>query len=1102
MLNVLRQLYLSGFLLCFFICASAAVSSAATALPDAGSVKTAPDEIAVQPRIVLPPPRPVSPLPVSRLFRLEVPGAEQPVALSALSIITEIRGGFAETTLDMLFTNPNPRTLEGELQFPLLPGQTISGLALDVNGEMRAGVPVNKAKGQQIFEDTIRKRVDPALLEVTQGNSYKLRLYPIPANGTRRAQIRILEPLAPPAPGTSRLTYALPLDFAATLESFSLEVIVTSPAGQPTADAGDLGLTLAQVGTLYKGKVEKKTLSTKGTLTITLPASELTAETLTATRHNGKFYFNAALPIPLIVKPRNLPKTTTILWDASGSGENRNHTREFELLDNYFKAFNDGEARLVLIRNTTEEPAIFSIKSGNWDALKLTLSKVVYDGGTNLAAWKSTADCDEYLLFSDGLANFGTRENDEGFPALSAKQRVYSITASTKADYGFLRRISKGLPVIDLSALTAEQGTTLLLHEGSSLSIDSTPLIGKGKVLLAPESARPLPASGSASGDKEASDKTALCFLAGWINEESTDKAIPFTLNLTSPDGKNTPVTFTIVTKSDAALPFGDAAPLAARLWGQYKIAELEQNFERNKKAISRIGDELGIVSRETSLIVLETAEDYARYDVTPPPSLAAQVKQLQAQGLKKHDYEATLPVEHLLALWQQKVAWWNTTYPIVTKPMAKNPLPDAQQDYSEHSRTTTLSQRVETPARPQAAPASPPARTNEEASQTITLGSEARNEESQSGDFVARQRVRTTSGNIASEERKNTMGIDTTIDAAPPATLWARPFDSFTENTTLQQEMGTPRPTSAGIALTPWKSNAPYIARMEKAKDADLYAIYLDERPSYKNSSAFFLDAADRFFERKMNALGLRVLSNLVEMELENRQILRMLAYRLIQAKELRLAAGILERVKTLAPFEPQSYRDLALVLADLDEPQEAANLLYQVATRQWDSRFPDINTIALTELNALTATANTRVNTAAFDQRLSQNLASDLRVVLSWNADNTDMDLHVTDPNGETVYYSHPMSRIGGRITRDCTGGYGPEEFLLKQAKPGVYRVEVNYYGSNRQDVSKDVTLTLTLQSDFGMKEQKEQITTLRLDGKARMVHVGKFTVKPTKK
>ena len=85
----------------------------------------------------------------------------------------------------MVFFNPNSRMLEGKLQFPLGAGQVVSGFALDVDGQMRAAVPVGEGAREQVFEDIARRRVDPGLLQTTIGNNYELRVYPLNPGGER-----------------------------------------------------------------------------------------------------------------------------------------------------------------------------------------------------------------------------------------------------------------------------------------------------------------------------------------------------------------------------------------------------------------------------------------------------------------------------------------------------------------------------------------------------------------------------------------------------------------------------------------------------------------------------------------------------------------------------------------------------------------------------------------------------------------------------------------------------------------------------------------------------------------------------------------------------
>jgi tetratricopeptide (TPR) repeat protein len=270
-----------------------------------------------------------------------------------------------------------------------------------------------------------------------------------------------------------------------------------------------------------------------------------------------------------------------------------------------------------------------------------------------------------------------------------------------------------------------------------------------------------------------------------------------------------------------------------------------------------------------------------------------------------------------------------------------------------------------------------------------------------------------------------------------------------------------------------------------------------LDERPDWTDSSAFFLDAADLLFERKQPGLALRVLSNLAEMDLENRQLLRILAYRLLQAGYPEPAISVLRKVLELSRDEPQSWRDLGLAFQAAGRSQEAVDHLYRVVEGRWNPRFPEIELVALGELNAILATTETLVDTSHIDQRLLRNLPLDLRVVLTWDADNSDMDLWVTDPNGEKSYYGNRLSYQGGRVSPDFTTGYGPEEYSLKRAKPGRYLVQANFFGHSQQVVAGATTLQLDLFTHFGTPDQTRESVTLRLRGAKDVVTVGEFVV-----
>ncbi|TDR31816.1 YfaP family protein [Hydromonas duriensis] len=72
-------------------------------------------------------------------------------------------------------------------------------------------------------------------------------------------------------------------------------------------------------------------------------------------------------------------------------------------------------------------------------------------------------------------------------------------------------------------------------------------------------------------------------------------------------------------------------------------------------------------------------------------------------------------------------------------------------------------------------------------------------------------------------------------------------------------------------------------------------------------------------------------------------------------------------------------------------------------------------------------------------------------LRIILSWDSNNTDVDLHVITPKGEHAWYGQQTLKSGGGIDIDATDGYGPEIFATPNPAAGLYQIYVNYYGGN---------------------------------------------------
>jgi len=242
--------------------------------------------------------------------------------------------------------------------------------------------------------------------------------------------------------------------------------------------------------------------------------------------------------------------------------------------------------------------------------------------------------------------------------------------------------------------------------------------------------------------------------------------------------------------------------------------------------------------------------------------------------------------------------------------------------------------------------------------------------------------------------------------------------------------------------------------------------AVYARLRNEHSSSPSFFLYSAALLLDHSPGRAddAARICTNCLEINLQDVQMMRSVGYFLIKAGKLDSAVAVLDRVRELAPVEPQSFLDGALVRSLLclqgsfceKALRKAVELVAVVISNQWAERFDEIEWPALILLHLLMAIGEGRglANLWPLDAALqTPNFVAGLVVWLGWDTDKTDIDLHIIEPGGNEVYYSNPRSAIGGRLSRDFTQGYGPEVYLLKRPPAGTYRVGANYYASHQQ-------------------------------------------------
>ncbi|MCP4216054.1 MAG: DUF2135 domain-containing protein [bacterium] len=1070
-----------------------------------------------------------------------VDGKEQPLKLSRLDVEVDISGKLAETRITMTFKNPYARRLEGQLVFPLPEGAFVSGYALDINGKMVDGVVVEKQKARVVFEKIVRQDIDPGLVEWVKGNNFRTRVYPIEPNKTRSVMVRYVSQLDFKK-GT--YGYRLPLNYKQRVSEFLLRTSV-SGANPPTVfdkkeKEGFKGLDFKLKKGIHMAQFSRKNYLLDNDFVISvLPRGAHAASAVANTspgvegavmverNPDGGYYFcihdtkgaeeykrnNGKNP----PKHKELPDRITILWDASGSRARKGRQKELDLLKAYFNnpRFKNKTVEVLLhfFRNRKGPALPFPVVSGNIDKIVEAVLAVDYDGGTTIGAiapQKGEKTPDFYLMFSDGNHNIGDRE-PTGF-----KAPLYIASSSADADFSFLHYLALKTGGIYFN-LNRGDTADVIDSIGSTAYTFISASVSKGSI----KQIQP-------SGRKQVRGN----FLLSGILKSK--KAV-VTLNYGKGNNILQRVSFRVTRKQAVT------GNIIRTFWAQEKVRALSLFPKINKKELVKTGKAYGLVTPGTSLIVLESLDQYIQYRITPPkslPKMRATYKKQTALEKKEVKDGKEKKLEQILELWKERVEWWKKDFTKKPKPRKKTAdmRPRVRAISGSSGRYSTrhtgndigtggirgkvlLEDNSEIPG--VLVTITSPVLSGRQSTISHEYGDysfnslppgmyELRAELAGFKTFAVKD-IRVMAGRRFEFDIEMRLGCirEEVVVCTASSTIGRRESNASAESTN----------AGPGIRMSPWNPDTPYMKQIKKApshgegvpshgegvpprgegtppRGEDVpsldtaFARYMEQKKQYGDSPGFFLDCADYFHSMNHRSMALQVLSNIAEIQLEDVAFMRILGHRLLQWEYFILAEEVFEGILELRPEEPQSYRDAALAAAARGKYKRAVKLLYQVVVGDWEEGCSDIELIALMEINGIIA----KVPRAAsdIDRRLRKNLAVDLRVVLTWDSDMTDMDLWVTDPEGEKADYGNPLTERGGHMSDDNTSGYGPEEFILRKAIPGKYKIEVEYYGSDKP-LPGPITLQVDVFTDYGRKNEKKKSITVRLEKEEEMIAVG---------
>jgi tetratricopeptide (TPR) repeat protein len=1153
------------------------------------------------------------------------------VQLTALKIDVKIVANIAITTMEMQFCNSSKRVLEGELTFPLPEGVSINRYALDMNGIMREAVPIEKEKGQVVFENTIRKKVDPGLLEKVEGNNFRTRIYPLPSGGCRTIIIGYQEVLR--NDGSNALQYNLPLQTRKPIASFSFDLNVYSKNQPEIGKACNTNLKLVQGQNVYTAHTEETNFTPKGSFAILMPLLA-NDEEIVMQKANDQYYFLINHTPTYEVKERKIEKNIAIIWDNSFSGLQYNRKKELELIIALMQKINNGTIQLSTIGYRYNNLKTYTIANGICEALIMDLQNMVYDGATNYSKIQYFTNVAETYLFTDGINTYGNFAQMQNSSSI-----VHTVTCAPTANFTNLKSIANtnGGLFINLNNVSA---TNALLQ----LTQNPYKLIG---IQHNNDISEVYPKNATVNGNLA---------IAGISNVANTT----FTLQY----GYGNVVTNVVKVNLDAAKNITTQLAIN-KIWAQQKIEVLDEQYDLYKKAIEELGKTYNIVTRNTSLIVLDDVMDFVKYEIAPPADLRKAYDSVMSEKAAIAKQELKDLMGNSKSMMENLLTWYNTDYRpmIVVNVMDKSDytaIPNAivtingkayetnalgavtifnvdtanvsitktgyssakytMNGYTNQTRNVYLqdlnkpkpltysyrevkkvnantiqgrvlnhlgqplqsaiifhqskSKNINTdangffnynwsnsatlqisyagfdkknvtlkngtyydivlqPLQPQFGANIIKGNINEEgASFYARGGSTVTTTDSAGGRYYYTQvpdRERDPAGALGvyrevrvaagapptppppvnkvemvkytpAAAEMEVKSITTSKDAVGNAVWYDTDKDGVKDMASKSKNEELHIATSkvsyfnidnntpnATINLKEINSNKAFIKTLEKTAIADRYKTYLNLRKEYLETPSFYFAVAKFFMANKEKELGLQIMSNIADINLNDHELYKLLGYELKKQGEFSEALIAFKKVLDWRPQEIQSYRDYGLALQDVGLYQNALDTLYTCITKQFDSEannaYEGIEETILMDINNIIALQKS-VSIKNIDTAFIKPLDVDVRVVLNWNMNDSDMDLWVFDPRGEKCFYSNSSTVIGGRLSNDFTAGYGPEQFILKQAKKGKYKVMLHYYGDGQQKLAGAATIMAEIYTNYGRPNQQRKLITLQMD------------------
>jgi Ca-activated chloride channel homolog len=540
-----------------------------------------------------------------------------------------VRDGLAETEVDQTFSNPGGQKVEGWYWFSVPERAVVTSFAVETDGQLIEGEVIEQREAAAQYQAAIRSAHEPALLEWVDGRSYRARIFPVPASGSRRVVLRYMEVIAT-RDGTFEYVYPLRGGESGRPEGGArAEAPVTIGEFALTVDLGDAGAG-AEIATLADAVIEDSGRRVSMRRSGYTPRADFQLEAklrgsdrpfrvarFAAGGERADYVMARYVPDVDWAAVKSLPADLAVVVDTSASADEAARAQKSAAAEAVLRSLSPADHFTLIALDSA--PAVLYPKDGLAEASDTEISAALErlaehqsGGATDLGALFDAAlgrlhgkEQPSVLYIGDGIATTGevtpVRLTDRLRRSLTASRaRFFTVAVGASANHALLRELARegsgqafriqdadgeAAEVLRLaSAIKTPTITDLTIEMGAGLDepmVTQTGKVARGEeILLLARTHHALP---------------TVATVSGRLGGKDFRREYP------------------------VALDAGIGAQQIPRLWAAEKLRRLvggSVDPDDNRGKIVEIGIEYGLMTPFTSILALESEVAYRQQGI------------------------------------------------------------------------------------------------------------------------------------------------------------------------------------------------------------------------------------------------------------------------------------------------------------------------------------------------------------------------------------------------------------------------------------------------------------------------------------------------------